>query len=66
MYTAVLYRQSFIGSFCQEIIMSNEEKEKKERVLEELKEALKGVREVSMEDLEKIYAGAADPSTMSS
>ena len=64
MYTAVLYRQSFIGSFCQEIIMSNEEKEK-ERVLEELKEALKGVRELSMEDLEKIYAGAADPSTMS-
>lgn len=64
MYTAVLYRQSFIGS-CQEIIMSNEEKEKKERVLEELKEALKGVREVSMEDLEKIYAGVADPSTMS-
>ena len=46
--------------------MSNEEKEKKERVLEELKEALKGVREVSMEDLEKIYAGAADPSTLSS
>ena len=45
--------------------MSNEEKEKKERVLEELKQALKGIREVSMEDLEKIYAGMEDPSTMS-
>lgn len=45
--------------------MSNEEKREKERVLEELKQALKGVREVSMEDLEKIYAGMADSSTMS-
>lgn len=55
----------FIRSFCQEVIMSNEEKREKERVLEELKQALKGVREVSMEDLEKIYAGMADSSTMS-
>ena len=40
------------------IIMSYEEKEK---VLEELKQALKGVRKLSMEDLEKIYAGMEDP-----
>ena len=44
--------------------MSNEEKEKKEQILEELKQALKGVREVSMEDLEKIYAELSDPNGM--
>ena len=44
--------------------MSNEDREKKEPILEELKQALKGVREVSMEDLEKIYAELSDPNGM--
>lgn len=44
--------------------MSNEEKEKKEQILKELKQTLKGVREVSMADLEKIYAGMSDPNGM--
>ena len=55
---------SRMDSSVRRFIMSNEEKEKKEQILKELKQTLKGVREVSMADLEKIYAGMSDPNGM--
>ena len=46
--------------------MSHEIQETREQILDELHQALEGVRELTMEDLEKIYAGmcATDGTTV--